>query len=379
MPRENEEQYYLSLGAGENQLPLIRAARAHGLKVIAVDQNISSPGFKESDLRIQESILNYRKIYYKIVGVVDQTQIIGGYAATYGAALQSFAFLCERLRLIGLSRTLIETVQDKLQVRKLVASIEHNSFAQPLFLEITQSIRREEVEQLGFPLIAKIRRGASKRHVYKLDNWGEVRNFLSRRNLAELGIRGSDFILEQFIEGDEIIVTGFAQNFNFHLISIHDRIASKNPPFIDLEHKFPSKYKNLAQNIREVHNQVCVKLQLADTPVVSEWKVVAGRLYLVEFSAQIPGEHVADFLIPKGLKYDYFQNLVRLTIGEKVEAPIEKNPQQITIKFWPQNPGSSQWQEAIQRAAFARILNDNSPKKISSNLDRYAVAGFIGS
>ncbi|HRP69548.1 MAG TPA: hypothetical protein PLY93_08455 [Turneriella sp.] len=375
MPQAIEDGYYLSLGAGANQLPLIRAARAHGLKVIAVDQNMDALGFKESDLRIQESIFNYRKIFYKIVKIVDPSQIVGGYAASYGSALLSLAFLCERLHLIGLSRTLVETVQDKLQVRRLVSSIEHNSFAQPLFVEIVQALRREEIEQLGFPLIAKIRRGASKKHIYKLENWGEVKNFLSRRNLDDLGIRGSD--LEQYIEGDEIIVTGFSQNFNFNLVSIHDRIAAKEPPYIDLEHRFPSKYAHLAGAIRDVQNQVCIKLQLADTPVVSEWKVVAGRLYLVEFSAQIPGEHVADFMIPKGLGYDYFKNLVRLTLGEKVESAPEKHKQNITIKFWPQNPGSSEWQEAIQRAAFARVLNEKNSKKIASNLDRYAVAGFI--
>ncbi|MBL8034499.1 MAG: hypothetical protein JNJ69_12395 [Leptospiraceae bacterium] len=378
MAKAVDDSFYLSLGAGDNQLPLIRAARDYGLKVIGVDRNISASGLKLCDLKIQESVLNYRKVYYKICNLIEPSQIAGGYAASYGEALASFAFLCERLSIIGLSRTLMETVLDKYLVRRRLSDIEHSGFAQPLHLEVTQSMRREEIEQLGFPLIAKTRRGASKRHVYRLENWLEVKNFLSKRHLESLGIRGHDLILEQFIEGDEIIVCGFAQNFHFHLVSVHDRIASANPPYIDLEHRFPSRYAHLAKSIEEIHNQACMRLQLSDTPVVSEWKVVADRIYLIELSAQIPGEHVADFLIPKGLRYDYFKNLVKLTLGEKIEPVSEKHRQAVKVKFWPENPGWGEWQEATRSAAFSRVLNSNPPKEITSNLDRYGVAGYIG-
>lgn len=373
-----DENFYLSLGAGENQLPLIRAARKMGLKVLGVDRNISAPGLKECDLKIQESILNYRKIYYKILNIIEPHLIKGGYAASYGDALQSFAFLSERLNLMGLSRTIMESAQDKLSVRNRLQTLEHRNFAQPQFLEISQSMHRDTISQLGFPLIAKTRRGASKKHVYRLDTWSDVKQFLSRKHLEAIGARGHDFMLEQFIDGDEIIVTGLAQNFHFNLLTIHDRIAADKPPYIDLEHRFPSRYAHLAQAVLEIHDEACMKLQLADTPIVSEWKVVADRLYLVELSAQIPGEFVADFLIPQGIGYDFFKNLVRLTLGEKIEPLPHKKLRPVTIRYWPENPGWGDWQEATKGAAFARVLNTQVPKVISSNLDRYGVAGFVG-
>ncbi|WP_157210382.1 ATP-grasp domain-containing protein [Turneriella parva] len=377
MAKAERDGFYLSLGAGENQLPLIRAARDQGLKIIGVDRNLGAVGLKLCDLKIEESILNYRKIYYKISSLVEPSQIAGGYAASYGEALASFAFLCERLSIIGLSRTLMETVLDKLQVRKRLLGLEHSNFAQPNFLEISQSMHREEIEQLGFPLIAKTRRGASKKHIYRLENWLEVKNFLSRRNLEALGVKGHEFIFEQFIEGDEIIVTGFAQNFHYQLLSVHDRIAATRPPYIDLEHRFPSRYAHLAASIQQIHEQICMRLQLSDTPIVSEWKVVADRIYLVELSAQIPGEHVADFMIPKGLRYDYFANLVRLTLGEKIEPVSEKHLHPVRVRYWAENPGWGEWQEETRKASFARVINANPPKTITSNLDRYGVAGFL--
>ena len=53
--------YYISLGAGDNQIPLIQAAKARDLLVIGVDQNINASGMSLCDLKIEESILNYRK------------------------------------------------------------------------------------------------------------------------------------------------------------------------------------------------------------------------------------------------------------------------------------------------------------------------------
>lgn len=378
MGKAREDAWYLSLGAGENQLPLILAAKAAGLQVIGVDRNIEAPGLRHCDLKIEESVLNYRKILYKLTSLVEPENIAGGYAATYGEAMASFAFLCERLSIIGLSRTLMEAVLDKLQVRRRLAGLEHPNFAQPLFMEISASMHREQIEQLGFPIIAKTRRGASKKHVYLLHNWYEVKNFLSRRHLDTLNVRGADFLLEQFIEGDEIIVCGFAQNFHYHLISVHDRIAQQEPPYIDLEHRFPSRYAHLAKNIHELHEQICLRLQLSDTPIVSEWKVVADRLYLVELSAQIPGEHVADFLIPRALGYDYFGNLLKLTLGERIEPVPEKMRHPVTIRYWAENPGWGEWQDLTRKAAFARVINNNPPEQITSNLDRFGVAGFVG-
>ena len=42
MARPKDDAYYLSLGAGDNQLPLIRAAKTLGLKVIGVDRSIAA-------------------------------------------------------------------------------------------------------------------------------------------------------------------------------------------------------------------------------------------------------------------------------------------------------------------------------------------------
>ena len=58
--------YFVSIGAGINQIPLILEARHAGFQVIGVDMNPSAPGFYHCDLKIQESIQDYENIYIKL-------------------------------------------------------------------------------------------------------------------------------------------------------------------------------------------------------------------------------------------------------------------------------------------------------------------------
>lgn len=41
-----------------------------------------------------------------------------------------------------------------------------------------------------------------------------------------------------------------------------------------------------------------------------------------------------DFLIPQGVKYNYFQNLVRLTLGDPIEALNAQKKQKVRVQYW---------------------------------------------
>ena len=60
--RRKLQKLFVSIAAGANQIPLIKAAREMGYRVISVDQNTAAPGFIFSDIRIQESIKNKNEI-----------------------------------------------------------------------------------------------------------------------------------------------------------------------------------------------------------------------------------------------------------------------------------------------------------------------------
>jgi len=61
--RPREGKAFVSIGAGVNQIPLIAEAKSKGFKIIGIDINSMAPGFKLCDLKIQESIYDYNRIY----------------------------------------------------------------------------------------------------------------------------------------------------------------------------------------------------------------------------------------------------------------------------------------------------------------------------
>lgn len=58
-------------------------------------------------------------------------------------------FLTERLRLVGLNRTLVEVLIDKYLVRERLSGLEHHAFAQPLYLTLRSAIHKDDLEELG--------------------------------------------------------------------------------------------------------------------------------------------------------------------------------------------------------------------------------------
>ena len=52
----------ICLGSGYSQIPLIKTAKKMGMKVIVVDRNANTPGFKLSELQINESLEDIDKI-----------------------------------------------------------------------------------------------------------------------------------------------------------------------------------------------------------------------------------------------------------------------------------------------------------------------------
>ena len=376
-------QYYLSLGTGVHQLPLIEAARKLGLKVIGVDQNSDSPGMLLCDLKIQESIFNYRKIHYKINSLLFDGEIIGGYAASFGKALLSWSYLAEKFRLSGIPRPMMERLLDKYEVRKMLDDVMQRcpDFHQPAYTAGRFGINKKYLDgfKLNVPFIVKPRSGWGKNNVMEVVDQKNLRSLFYSKNIAEKKINPASLIIEEKISGDEITVTGFVQNFRFVLICISDKITSVDAPFIELEHRYPSKHHTLSSLINSIHQEIIQTLQISDTPIVSEWKIVNNQLYLIEISTQIPGEFLASFLIPGALSYDYYENLVKLTLGRNIDRPpIESKTKPGIIKYFSGKLGDNEISQIKKNADFFNILNENPRVPPEGNRDRYAVAGYIG-
>ena len=376
--REKEKQYFISLGAGYHQTPLIKAARDLGYRVIGVDQDMHAQGLEFCDIRIEESILNYRKISYKLELAMMDGDIAGGFSASYGEAVLSWSYLADKLKLIGLPRTLSEHMLDKYWVRDNLTLMKHEKFGQPNFLEIAGKIKRSAVDSVGYPVVIKMREGHGKRNIAEKKDFESVKKYFSPTNLKHRKLSGTSMLIEEKIFGDEITVTGFVQDFKYTLIAITDKVVSDKPPFIEIEHKYPSVHSDLSEKIHDIHQEAVEVLNLPNTPIVSEWKLHRGKLYLVEMSAQIPGEYLASYLIPAAMNYDYYNNLIKLCTGESVKYPPSlSRTKSGSVKFVLDKMSDEKWATYSSEYPFSRKLNENPHHPARGNHDRFAVVGMV--
>ncbi len=373
--------YIIALGAGKNQIPYLKQAEILGYDIIAIDQNPNSLGFLYATIKIHESILNYKKIEYKIKKLILSQSIDAIICPSYGASLFTYSYLAERFKLLGFETTICELFLDKYRVRKALQSLssEIQSFQQPNFMLATSKISKTELDKIKFPLVVKDRKGSGKQNIFYANDLVDLTYILKKSHLKDkLNKNFDDFILEQYIDAPEITVLGFVQNFKFELICITDKQVSPEAPFIELEHIFPTSLKGIEPIISEIHQKIIEKVPMTNAPIVSEWKYYDNKFYLMEISLQIPGEFLAEFILPKALHYNYFQNYLLMHLGapiQKVNFP--KKSKIYTVQYIPKKINDNELERMVKNASFYEILNENSTENPQKNMDRYAVMGMI--
>ena len=108
---------------------------------------------------------------------------------------------------------------------------------------------------------------------------------------------------------------------------------------------------------------------------------------MIECSPEIGGEYLADWLIPKALDKNYFQDLVRIYTGEEIKSGAyvhTKAHSQVSIRFIAQSNGRLKRLEFppylaknknLLFAYYLKKAGDRTSLK-QGNLDRLAVFGL---
>ena len=386
---DTQAGYFLSLGAGHNQVNLIRAAGQLGYKVIAVDRNTSAPGFEEANLHMYCSVLQPKKILTNLQNNSDiYVKLMGVGCRSFGRANYSAALIAKRLALPGPEPQKLNVFQNKAKLKKLMLRLKIPSATSYVLSKEIQDNKKNQTEWQGYlPLIVRPVTGHAKQGVQLIDRVEELRRFANKQK--SLG----NFLLDKYVEGREINVIGFVNKGRFQLVCITDKhVANHASRFIELSHHYPAKIEQkVIEKICTYIQSICDATELKDSPFVAEFLLCdydeRMPICMIECSPEIGGEYLADWLIPAALGRDYFQDLVRIYTGEKIETEqfeSSKACAQISIRFISQSNGCLKRLEFPSYLAkdenflFAYYLKRPGDKTSLSrgNLDRLAVFGI---
>jgi hypothetical protein len=303
----------ISLGAGENQVPLIKKAVEMGYQVIGVDMRSQAPGFAFCSFKIIESITEYRRIYSKITKLSLEDQLVGVGSRSFGKAIQTVAYLAEKFKLPGNPPAVVQNFYNK---EKMKLFLSQNGIKVPLQYDPNSIVKQKKINSIPFPLIYKPIDGNSKKGIKIIQSVEEF------KKLPKLNTRT---FLEDYIIGSEVTVLGLVSKSKFHLVSVSDKITTHFPPYLEIAHILPTRFTNYLGEILMNMQRIVNITGLMMGPVVAEFKITPnGDLYLMEVMPEVGGEYLAEVLIPRYYKYDYFHDYVNTIVGRDVKSVQRK-------------------------------------------------------
>ncbi len=314
-------RYFVSIGAGLNQIPLINEAKKLGFHVIGVDASASAPGFYHCDLKIQESVENYDAIYMKLLELLVDGDIHGVMTKSYGPAIITTSYLTEKFKVPFLPFAASGGFIDKSAMKSVF--LQH-SIPTPKPVPLPPRMKLEKIPASSYPIIIKPRVGHAKINVRMADTAEELKKYCNPPDSFN-----ETFMLEQFIAGDEIIVAGIVHNKKYYLVEITDKKTSYPPYFIDIMHVSPSRYLDLSPAIEAIGQTVADAFGIERSPLIMELVVdKEGRPFLIEAVPEFGGEFIPDVLVPASAGYNLLRESIKSATGmvfKPPQAPKSKN------------------------------------------------------
>ncbi len=370
----SHNNFFISIGGGINQIPLIEEAKKLNLHVIGVDRDICAAGMHKCDIRIQESTENYNEIYDKLKDFLIEGEILGVLTKSFGPAIRTASFLAEKLRIPLIPFNKIEEFINKEKMKICFKNYNINS---PAFIAYSNMQSKIPKKNFSYPFIIKPAVGHAKNSVELIQNSKEFKNYFKNRSP-----RNENHLIEKYIEGDEIIAAGIVSKSRFYLVEITDKIKSSLPYFVDIMHKSPSKYYNLWNEIQTIGQSITDNFKIINSPLIMELIITdSNEIYLIESTPEFGGEFLSDILIPERTGYNIIRESVKSVIDKNFSPPPsnKKYRKSVIVKYLTGINGTllsfSPLKDKYSGIIYSRIFKDigSAVKKPMTNHDRIGV------
>jgi len=333
--KKKPEPVFVSIGCGLHQLKLIQEARKLGFLVIGVDANPQAPGMQLCDLKIQESVTNYKDIYIALQETLMVSNVTCVLSKSFGEAVKTACYLGEKfdIPLVPFNR-----IDDFIHKEIMKAVFTASEIPTPEYKIIDAKTFRA-LHGNRFPLVVKPLVGHGKKNVELIQDEGGLQNYFSGNTPKK-----NRFLLEEYIAGDEIIAAGIVHKGIYHLADISDKITSLPPYFIDIIHISPSKYYHLKDKIIEIGQMITDAFEITASPLIMELRITADEdLYCIEAVPEFGGEYLPDILIPERTGYNFIQETINAVSGGSFTPPrAQASKKTIVVRYITGRAGTIQ-------------------------------------
>ena len=365
----------LIFGGGELQLSLIKTAKKMGFSTIVIDPDENAPGKDISDLFFVVSAEDYQST----LEIAKNHKVKGVVTTATDHPIIMMAKIASELNLRFPTLESVSTILDKSAFKKV---LQNNNIhcAKGYSYHIDE---RPDRLDLNYPIIIKPNKNSGSRGVFKCYSYEELLNFL-----PEMFKYCSDgkYIVEEYIDGDEISVEGYIYQGKLQIVQVTDKIVSKPPYNVEMGHIQPSKYKDRIEDIYCLINRVVSATGLDNCGLHPELKVNDFGFHLIEMGPRLGGDFITSHLVPLSTGFNIEEAIIKISVGEKPNYKFKDNaamikyfdlPYYTIVKECPTEIFVKSLSDNVKEFLFNLKYGDVVPQ-ITNSLNRYGYVIISG-
>lgn len=293
------------------QVPIIALSRMLGHFTIVADYDPAAPGFKYADVSSTVSTLDKDAILQ-----LAKSEKIDGILTTSDYPVRAVSYVAEMLGLPAMTQRVAELCTNKYEQRKL---FKEHGINTPFFM-LCDSDTIDILKLTEFPYIVKPVDSSASRGVEEVYNKTQLCEAVE--TACSLS-RSGKAIVESFIGGKEFSVETLTQSGITHIIQITEKLTRGEEYgfFVEDTHIEPARIKD--DEVIAISTEVlraAKAVGIDNCPTHTEIKIWNGKPYIIEMACRLGGDYITSDLVPLSTGISMMENLVRLSVGEKIDT-----------------------------------------------------------
>ncbi len=315
---DKEKRTLAIVGASYLQLPLVKRAKAMGLRTVCFSWPEGAVCKDVCDRFYPFSIVEKEKI----LAACQAEKIDGITSIASDVAVPTIAYVAKAMGLPGNTEETAFRCTNKNAMRQAlkVGGLDIPASAEICLSDDVEAIKRK-LSRMRFPLIAKPSDRSGSLGVTKCETRAELEAAI--KTALECSLSGSA-VVEEFIEdAREISVEGISFAGKYYPLAITDKVTTRNPHFVELAHHEPADWDGEMKTraidcARRAVSALGVTIGATHTEMMIDRE---GRLFITEVGARMGGDFIGSDLVKLSTGYDFVHGVIQCALGE-FDEPI---------------------------------------------------------
>ena len=322
------------LGGSASEVPVIRRALDMGHKVVLVDRDEKSPGFKENVIAEHHSIADKDKILE-----LAQKYHIDGILASVDAGVRPTAHVCKVMGLPGISEEAAFMGTDKVAMR---LRLKERGVPVPEFYIVkTKEKYLEAVSKFDDTCIVKAADSSGSRGIYKLKNLNDTADINYAYDYCREFSSTGELLIEEFMVGPEICAETLSSKGICYPIQITDQMHKEPPYFTDCGYSQPSTLDPvIVEQIKKIAIDANIAIENYQGSSCTEMIITKDGPKVVELGARLAGDFMTTAMVPLSCGVDMPGDVVRIALGEDIDPTHKFNKGSCVRYFMKERVGT---------------------------------------